>query len=293
MSSARAGYAQRRGRRSPRRPGSLWRVFRDRTAAVSLAAMLVLLVGILVGPYFVGSATAPVITARLQPPEPGHPFGTDQLGRDVLARVVDGGRFSFAVAFGSVAVAATVGTTLGVLSGYGGALWRETVMRVMDLLLAFPAVLLALTIVAVLGHSLPNLVLALGIVYIPQFARIAHAATLGVLAEPYLEAGRALGATHRRLIGRYVLPNVMSPLLVVASAALAGAVLAEASLSFLGLGIEPPNPSWGGMLSDGKGYLEIAPWLMLFPGTVIAATIFCFNLIGDGLRDALDPRLRV
>jgi len=193
---------------------------------------------------------------------------------------------------GSVVLAALVGVTVGIASGFSGGLLDEIMMRGMDFMFAFPAILMALTIVTVLGHSSANLVVALGIVYAPRFARIARASTLATKVETYVEAARSLGASPFRIIHRHILPNSLSPLLIVTTITLASAVLAEASLSFLGLGVQPPYPSWGRMLSEGKAYLEIASWLTVFPGLAVVATVLSFNLIGDSLRDALDPRIR-
>lgn len=278
----------------PRTPPTLWsRVRRDYAALAGLALLAVVIVAAVAAPFL--SIFDPVrtdVAARLSSPSLAHPMGTDQLGRDIFSRVVHGARVSVAVALGSVALAATVGVTIGVLSGTSGGLLDEVLMRAMDLLFAFPAILLALTIVTVLGHSTTNLIVALGVVYAPRFARVARGSTLSVMTETYVEAARSLGATPARIIRRHVLPNVLSPLLIVSTITLASAVLAEAGLSFLGLGVQPPYPSWGRMLNEGKGYLEIAPWLTIFPGLAVVVTVLSFNLIGDSLRDALDPRVR-
>lgn len=234
----------------------------------------------------------PDTESLLRPPSWRHPLGTDQLGRDILSRVLHGARTSLLVALGSVALASIAGITLGVAAGYSGGLADEIIMRAMDLLMAFPAILLALTIVTVLGHSTGSLVTALGIVYAPRFARVARVSTLGTSVEAFVEAARSLGASQLWLIRHHILPNIVAPMLIVATVTLASAVVAEAGLSFLGLGVQPPYPSWGRMLSEGKLYLEIAPWLTIFPGLAVVCTVLSFNLVGDSLRDALDPRLR-
>jgi peptide/nickel transport system permease protein len=273
---------------------ALWRRVRRDSAALVGLALLALVVGTAaVAPFIPNlSPLHTDISARLSPPSVAHPLGTDQLGRDILTRVLDGARVSVGVALGSAAVAAVAGVMIGLVAGAAGGLADEVLMRLMDLMLAFPAILLALIIVAVFGLSTTNLVVALGIVYIPRFSKVARASTLAIRTETYVEAARSLGAASGRLLWRHVFPNILSPLLIVVSTTLAGAVLAEASLSFLGLGVQPPYPSWGRMLNEGKGYLEIDAWLTVFPGAAVAVTVLSFNLIGDSLRDALDPRLR-
>jgi peptide/nickel transport system permease protein len=224
------------------------------------------------------------------PPSPAHPFGTDSLGRDVLARTVYGAKVSVQVAVIAVTVAAVVGSPLGVVAGYVGGAVETALMRVVDVMLGFPALVLAIGLVAALGFSLTNVIIALGIVYVPQFARIARSTALSVSEEEYVDAARALGYSRRHIVLREVLPNCLSPLLVQASLLMAFAIIAEASLSFLGLGVQPPTPTWGQMVSSGSGYLTQAPWISLFPGLAILVTVLGFNLVGDGLRDALDPR---
>lgn len=226
----------------------------------------------------------------LEPPGLEHPFGTDSLGRDVLARTVYSTKVSIQVALTSVLVAAVVGSLLGVLAGYARGYTETVLMRFVDVMLGFPALVLAIGVVAALGFSLQNVIIALGIVYVPQFARIARSTALSVSQEEYVDAARALGYSQTHIVAREVLPNCISPLLVQASLLMAFAIIAEASLSFLGLGVQPPTPSWGGMVAAGSGYLTSAPWISLFPGLAIFVTVLGFNLVGDGLRDALDPR---
>ncbi len=273
---------------------AVWdRIRRDYIAILGTCLLSAVIVAAIIAPFL--RTLDPVrtdVAVRLSGPSVKYPLGTDQLGRDVLSRVIFGARVSIAVALGSVVLAALVGVTVGIASGFSGGLLDEIMMRGMDFMFAFPAILMALTIVTVLGHSSANLVVALGIVYAPRFARIARASTLATKVETYVEAARSLGASPFRIIHRHILPNSLSPLLIVTTITLASAVLAEASLSFLGLGVQPPYPSWGRMLSEGKAYLEIASWLTVFPGLAVVATVLSFNLIGDSLRDALDPRIR-
>jgi len=243
--------------------------------------------GLIAAVYY--DPTSPAF-APLQAPSPAHPFGTDTLGRDVLARVLYGAKVSVQVAVTAVVVAAVVGSLIGVLAGHSGGAVETVAMRAVDVLLGFPALVLAIGVVAALGFSLNNVVIALGIVYIPQFARIARSSALAESQEAYVDAARVQGYSRTHIVLREVLPNSLSPLLVQASLLMAFAIIAEASLSFLGLGVQPPTPSWGGMVSTGADYLTTAPWISLFPGLMIFVTVLAFNLLGDGLRDALDPR---
>ncbi|HYO34445.1 MAG TPA: ABC transporter permease [Geodermatophilus sp.] len=229
---------------------------------------------------------------RLQAPSWEHPFGTDDLGRDILSRVVLGAAVSLRVGFLAVAFALVVGALIGLLAGFYGRWVDDVLMRFMDVLFAFPAVLLAIAVLAVRGPGAGNTALAIGIVYVPVFARVTRASVLGVREEVYVRASRSVGASDLRLLTRHVLPNAAPPIIVQTSISLAFAVLAEAALSFLGLGTQPPSPSWGLMLAEGRGFIDIAWWLAFFPGMAIFLTVLCFNLLGDGLRDVLDPRQR-
>jgi len=233
-----------------------------------------------------------VSTQRLVGPTPEFPFGTDALGRDVLSRILFGARLSIRVAVLSVAIATIVGGALGLISGYLGG-WADLVIgRVLDVFFAFPAILLALGIVAALGPDPSNVIIAIAVVYTPIFARVVRGPVLALRARDFVEAARAVGATSSRIVVRHILPNLMSTLLVQVSLALSWAVLTEGALSFLGLSAQPPAPSWGVMLSEGRQYLEFATHLAVFPGLAIMVAVLGFNLLGDGLRDAMDPQRR-
>ncbi len=256
-----------------------------------------------VGAYVAAAVFAPALSpadplrmqpqALLAPPGAGHLFGTDQFGRDMLARMLYGSRTSLLVAFASVALALAVGGIAGVLSGYYGGALDNVLMRAMDVIFAFPAVLLAIAIMAVAGTAPSTIVLAIGIVYTPQFARVARASVLETRGLEYIEAARASGAGARRILSRHVLPNISAPLIVQTSLSLSFAILTESALSFLGLGTQPPTPSWGNMLAEARRFMVTAPWTAVFPGAAIALIVLGFNLLGDGLRDLLDPRLRL
>ena len=250
----------------------------------------------------VTAVVAPILTpfgpyetdfeAILAPPSFSHFFGTDELGRDVLTRVIFGARISLSVGLISVGLALLVGTMLGLVAGYFGGLMDNLIMRIMDVILAFPSILLALAISAALGPSLFNVMIAIGFVNIPRFARLVRGQVLSLREADYISAVEALGQKTHLIIFRHLLPNSLSPIIVQASIAMGWAILSEASLSFLGVGIAPPTPSWGYMLSAGRGYMELALWITLFPGIAIFLTVLGFNLIGDGIRDAFDPRGR-
>jgi len=258
-------------------------------------ALVGLMVGIaLLAPLFIPAerATQMVMTARLQPPSWAFPLGTDQLGRDLLARVMLGARTSLMIALSAVGISILLGLPLGIVSGYYGGRIDNVLMRLIDSLLSFPALLLALTISAVLGPNLQNTILAIGIAFTPFLARIVRGEALRVVQMPYVEAARAAGTRDGAMILRHILPNIMPALIVQATISLAFAVLAEAALSFLGLGTQPPAASWGLMIQASRQFLDIAPWTALVPGAALALTILGLNLLGDVLRDVLDPRSR-
>jgi ABC-type dipeptide/oligopeptide/nickel transport system permease subunit len=227
----------------------------------------------------------------LVPPAPGAWLGTDDLGRDVLARVLHGGRLSLTVGLLAVGLAAGCGALLGLVTGYYRGWLDGAVMRAVELLMAFPGVLLALLVIAILGRGLPNVLLAVGIADIPAFVRLVRGTVLAAREQAYVEAARATGVPDRVIMRRHVLPNVFAPLLVVATLEVGNAVLVTSSLSFLGLGAQAPSPEWGAMLAAGREYVRTAWWMTVFPGLAIALTVLGLNLLGDGLRDALDPRL--
>lgn len=258
-------------------------------SGLALIAGLALLA--LAGPLVLpGSPTAIASALALQAPTLAEPFGMDDLGRSILARVIHAYRVSLDVAVASVALATLAGLPLGLLAGYAEGLVDQLVMRPLDVLMAFPAILLAIALMSVFGTGIVLVSVALGIVYTPIVARVVRAAVLAAKAEVYVEGARALGATVPRVVLRHILPNSTTPLLVQASVLMAIAILVEAALSFLGVGVRPPTPSLGLMLADGRGFMLQAPWMVVFPGLAIMAAVLGFNMLADGLRDWLDPR---
>lgn len=243
-----------------------------------------------VGPWFAADPTAQQLASRLEGPSLAHPLGLDELGRDVLARLLSGGRVSLMVGAAVVSISAIVGTLIGAVSGYLGGWVDEVIGRLMDVLLAFPGILLAIAMVAVLGPSLANVVLALSIIGWVGYARLVRGQVLKVRELEYVQAARAIGASTVRTLVRHVIPATLSAVTVQATLGMAGAIIAEASLSFLGLGVQPPTPSWGTMLDAGRSHLFDAPHLTIFPGVAIALLVIGFNFAGEALRDRLDPR---
>ena len=229
---------------------------------------------------------------RLRPPSKEHWMGTDEAGRDIMARVIYGTRISLPVAVGTIAMACGVGGLLGAVAGYGSRLADNLIMRVMDIFLAIPSILMAMAIVAALGNSMLNLMIAIAVSNVPPFARIVRAAVITIKNEEYIEAERAIGASDFRIMFSHVIPNALAPIIVQATTCIAGSILAIAGLSFIGLGIQPPVPEWGSMLSTGRQFIRHAWWVCAFPGLAIMLSIFSLNLFGDGLRDALDPKLK-
>lgn len=271
----------------------LARLLRHRSGTIGLV-MVLFFIGIaifapLIAPYSPIEQNAKV---RLQPPGGQHIFGTDEFGRDVLSRLMHGATNSLEVSLIAVLVSGFLGTFLGLISGYWGGLPDNLIMRLMDLIFAFPAMLLALAISAALGPGLGNTIIAISIVYLPIFARVTRGSVLQIKQLEYIEATRCLGGSDWRILLKHVLPNSLTPTIVQVTLALSWAMLTEASLSFLGLGTIPPTPSWGAMLNDARRLMELAPWLAIAPGSAIMLGVLGFNLLGDGLRDILDPRLR-
>jgi len=230
--------------------------------------------------------------ANSDPPSMAHPMGADELGRDVLSRVMWGARVSLQAGAIAASIALVIGSTLGMLAAFYGGRADGLIMRSMDVMLAFPYLLLAITVVAVLGPGLLTAMIAIGIVYIPGYARVVRSAVLVVRSREYVEAARTLGASDARVMSQHVLPNVMAPVIVQVTLSVGTAIIDTAGLSFLGLGTQPPTPDWGNMLAQGRSYLLDAPWIATFPGLAILVTVLSFNLMGDALRDAMDPRLR-
>ena len=275
-----------------RRVGWLARAVEPRGAGFGLAVLLVVTLMALLA-----DVLAPYNPNQIQPagilaaPSVAHPLGTDAIGRDVLSRIVYGARASLLAGVVSVAVALVLGVTIGLVAGYNGGWIDDLFMRIVDALYSFPALLLALAITAILGPGLTNVMLAIGIVFTPAFARLVRGQALSVRERDFVTAARVTGAGPRRIMGAHIWPNVTAPIVVQASLQVAAAIVIEAGLSFLGLGVQPPTPSWGSMLKEGYQYMEQAPWLAFAPGAAMFLTVLAFNLFGDGLRHALDPRL--
>jgi ABC-type dipeptide/oligopeptide/nickel transport system permease subunit len=256
---------------------------------MSVLIVLVALFARFIAPY---DPVANNVRAALQRPSAYYYFGTDRFGRDIFSRVVYASRTSLLVALTSTSLAAAIGVTLGLLGGYFGGWVDSATGRLMDILFSFPALLLAIAIAALLGPSVRNAVVAIAVVYAPLFGRVVRGSVLVERGKEYVEAARVLGASTPRIVRRHVFPNILSPLIVQATITFSAAILTEAYLSFLGLGTQPPNPSWGTMLADGRTFLETAPWMSIFPGIAIMLAVFSFNILGDGIRDVLDPRAR-
>ncbi|MBO4316759.1 MAG: ABC transporter permease [Mailhella sp.] len=232
------------------------------------------------------------LTNILSAPSKAHPFGTDALGRDVFARMLYGARVSLVVGFSAVGISLTIGTALGLISGYYRGIVDELIMRIVDIMLCFPSFFLILAVIAILEPSLSNIMIVIGFTSWMGVARLVRAETLSIRGRDHVSAALMNGCDTARVLFRHILPNIMAPVLVTATLGVAGAILTESSLSFLGLGVQPPDPSWGNILMEGKDVIEIAPWISLFPGLAILITVLGYNLLGESLRDMLDPRLR-
>jgi peptide/nickel transport system permease protein len=257
-------------------------------AIIALMVLLAVFAGV-VAPY---DPTEMKVADALKPPSFAHPFGTDRFGRDVLSRTIYGSRIALGVAISSIGIALVAGAILGLAGGYVGGATDLVIGRAMDVLFSFPTLILAIGIAAMLGPGLDNAALAIAVVYAPLFSRVVRGPVIAERAKEYAVAALGLGAGAFRVVLRHILPNVLAPLIVQTSVSLAYAILTEAALSYLGLGTQPPAPSWGTMLNEGRTYLETAPWMSVFPGLAIMLAVLGFNLLGDGLRSALDPQLR-
>jgi peptide/nickel transport system permease protein len=279
--------------RQPRR-NSVWRVIvRQRLALTGIILVAFFSLIALIGPYVAPHGKTEQFSGqRLKPPSREFLMGTDEFGRDVFSRLLYGARISFQVGFIVVGIAATFGIVFGIIAGYRGGWTDNGISLVSDIIFAFPAVLLAIAVITMLGNNLTNAILAISLVYIPPFVRIVRGSTMTVRNTAYVEAARSIGVSTPRMLTRHIFPNITAPLIVQASIAFALAILSEAALAFLGLGNKAPEPSWGSMVSGSYGYLQISAWPAIAPGVAIALTVLGFNLLGDGLRDALDPRLR-
>lgn len=271
-----------------------WRGFRK--SKVAVAGIIIVLFFVLLavlGPFLVKEGiNDQQITDRLQPPSSDYWLGTDDLGRDILSRIVHGARISLWVGFSSVVGSIVIGSTLGIIAGYYGR-WVDTIIsRFFDIMLAFPSILLAIAIVSVLGPSLQNALVAIAIINVPNFGRLIRSKVLSIKEDEYITAAKGIGMRDARILFSHILPNSMAPVIVQGTLAIASAILEAAALGFLGLGAQAPMPEWGKMLADSKNYMQSAPWTMIFPGMAIMLTVLGFNLMGDGLRDAMDPRMK-
>ena len=304
MAETTAATAPEAGKAS-KKTRTLWgdafkRLRRNRLAIIAVIwicfVVLVALTADLWAQQWLGSPTASdstaMATTSLLPPSAEHPFGTDSLGRDILVRVIYGARVSLMVGVMATAISTLIGLTLGALAGYCGGIWDTIIMRSADIFLAFPYVLFVVSMIAVIGRSLTNVFIAIGILGWPSIARVFRAAILTVKENDYVDAARAMGASDLRIVVRHIFPNSVASIVVYATMNIGGAILTESALSFLGMGVVPPTPSWGSMIQDGQAYLTTAPWMMIMPGLAILSTVLAFTLLGDGLRDALDVKMK-
>lgn len=274
--------------------GILKELFRDPMGRIGLLGVLLIIILSLLAPYIATHDITEMFTQdKLEGPSSQYLFGTDNFGRDVFSRIIYGARVSLKVGIISVGIAATFGLIFGVASGYFEGRVDNFIMRFMDILFAFPSILLALFIVSALGPNITNTMIAIGIVNTPVFTRTVRASVISVKSMEYITSARSIGLKTFTIILKHIIPNILAPFTVQITLALSGAILTEASMSFLGLGIQPPDPSWGSMLNESRKYMEIAPWLAVFPAIFIICTILSFNILGDSLRDVLDPKLKL
>jgi peptide/nickel transport system permease protein len=277
-----------------RRIRDQWEVFKsNKLAYIGLYILVIMAVISVIGPYIAprDPYEFDLSKARL-PPSLEHPLGTDELGRDILSRILVGARYTFGLSVLSVIAGASIGTLLGLISGYRGGLWDTVIQRVNDILLAFPTILLAIALVAFLGQGVHSLVIAIAVSSMPVYVRLVRASVLQVVTEDYVVAAKMLGLSEWSIMVKHILPNVMAPVLVQLSYHMGLAILIASALGFLGLGVPPPSPEWGAMIGSGRVYLFSSPHIVVFPGLVISITIIAFNMVGDGLRESLDPKVR-
>ena len=275
--------------------GDIWRRFlKNKTAVFGLIVFSLIMLVVLLADVIVSydSALTQNIMDRLQSPSAAHWFGTDNFGRDIFARIIHGSRNSLLVGIGAVAIGITVGGLLGSIAGFYGGKIDSVIGRIMDTIMSIPLMLLVLSLVTALGNSLINVLLAMMIANIPQYVRIVRAAILSVVGQDYIEAARACGTSNLKIIVKHVIPNAIGPIIVQATMAVGTMILNAAGISFLGMGIQPPTPEWGAMLNEGKQFMTMYPYIVVFPGIAIGLTALALNLMGDGLRDALDPKLK-
>ena len=274
----------------------IWNRLRKNKLAMLGLAILVVMVALAVCADWIAdydtNVTGMNMAERLQTPSAKHWFGTDSYGRDVFARIIHGSRLSLSLSIFAMLAAVAIGSIIGAIAGYYGGRVDDVLMRLMDILLAIPPMLMSISIVAALGHSMVNLMVALSLAYIPVFARVIRSSILTVKGQEFIEAAKACGTSNARIILRHIIPNAIGPIIVQATLAMGSTILIISSLSFMGMGIQPPQPEWGTMLYEGRDLIRTSPYLVIFPGVAIALAVLSLNLLGDGLRDALDPRMK-
>lgn len=274
----------------------IWNRLRRNKLAMLGLAILVVMVALAVCADWIAdydtNVTGMNMAERLQTPSAKHWFGTDSYGRDVFARIIHGSRLSLSLSIFAMLAAVAIGSIIGAIAGYYGGRVDDVLMRLMDILLAIPPMLMSISIVAALGHSMVNLMIALSLAYIPVFARVIRSSILTVKGQEFIEAAKACGTSNARIILRHIIPNAIGPIIVQATLAMGSTILIISSLSFMGMGIQPPQPEWGTMLYEGRDLIRTSPYLVIFPGIAIALAVLSLNLLGDGLRDALDPRMK-